>query len=170
MQVEVFTLSNINFPAHHQKTSPLWNKTQEGLVQADLRSYCQKAVWTCPGQVWPPLLEDTILQHRPRAFWLPSTPTYPSAMPQGVQHPSSNPCYENTSLEGVTLSSCYRRYFEVTVLTRGTTAASLWPCDETQGQEWCWVDVALQLFGEWGPRRVDTAPLHRLAWPLCRWT
>lgn len=87
MQVEVFTLSNINFLAHHQKTSLLWNKTQEGLVQADLRSYCQKAAWTCPGQVWPPMLEDTILQHRPRAFDRPALPRTPLPCPRVCSTP-----------------------------------------------------------------------------------
>lgn len=160
MQIEGSTFSNTSFLGHSQETSPLRNKNWEGLVQAGLL-----AVWTCPCRVCAPLLGG-ILQHHPQVL---ATSAQLSHMPQGVQPSFSISCYENASLEGVTLSSSCPRYLETKatqsqpIPTCGRTEAPLCPSEGPWGQEWHWMGVAHQLFEAWGLRKTHTAPLHHLA-------
>lgn len=132
MQIEGSTFSNTSFLGHSQETSPLRNKNWEGLVQAGLL-----AVWTCSCRVWAPLLGG-ILQHYPQVL---ATSAQLSHMPQGVQPSFSISCYENASLEGVTLSSCCPRYLE-TKATKVSAHSYLWQDRST----------ALPLWGILGPR------------------
>lgn len=131
MQIEASTFLNTSFLGPSQETSLLQKRPE--------KDWFRLTFWQCgsahsrSGHFCWMASFSTILK-----FWLPvpSSPTCLSAIPQGLQHFFSISCHENSSPEGVTLSSCYLRCLETRamsqpILTCGMTEASLCPSGES---------------------------------------